>query len=189
MIGKIKGKLVEVDQNIGLIETAGGLSYLVYLTPFLLSSHPVGANVEIYTYLQVKEDDLVLFGFRDKKEIDFFKMLLTVPGVGPKTAFSVISFSDVDKLKAAVEENNPDFFYQIPGLGKKTALKIILELSQKLKTEFELKKMYLSDEDKLVVDALTSLGFNTNIVKKILPQLPKNLSIEEKIKKALKMIK
>jgi len=189
MIGKIKGKLVEVDKNVGLIETVSGISYLAYLTPFLLSHYPIGATLEIYTYLQVKEDGLVLFGFNDKKEIDFFKMLLAVSGVGPKTAFSIICFSDVNKLKTAIKENNPDFFYQIPGLGKKTALKIILELSQKLKSEFELKKMYLSDEDKLVVDALTSLGFNTNIVKKILPQLPKNLSVEEKIKKALKMIK
>jgi Holliday junction DNA helicase RuvA len=189
MIGKLKGKLIEVENNIGLIETAGGLAYQVYLPPHLLSTLPLSSSVEIYTYLQVREDALILFGFETKKQSDFFKMLLTVPGVGPKTAFSIVSFSKIDELTVAIKENNADFFTRIPGLGKKTAMKIILELSQKLKSAFELQKMYLSEEDKTVVDALVSLGFKTHQAKTALSSLPKNLSVEEKIKKALMMIK
>ena len=188
MIGKIKGRLVEIDNNIGLIETGCGIYYQVYLPPSLISFQLPRA-IEIYTFLQVKEDAFILFGFANKKELDFFKILLTVPNVGPKTSFAIISYSKIDELIEAVKKNNIDFFTQIPGLGKKTAMKIILEVSQKLRSEFHLEKMYLTDEDKIVIDALVSLGFRSNEAKKVIPKLPKNLSLEEKIKEALKMIK
>ncbi len=189
MIGKIKGTLIELDNNAGLIETLGGISYHVYLPSFLISTIEPPTPIEVYTYLQVREDTLTLFGFPTKKHLDLFKMLLTVPNVGPKTAFSIISFCQIDQLINAIKENNNYFFTQIPGLGKKTGMKIILELAPKLKSEFELEKMHLSEEDKTVIEALVSLGVKTNEAKKALSQLPKNLSLEEKIKKALKMVK
>lgn len=189
MIGKIKGRLVQMDGNIGLIETSSGVFYRVYLTPTLISTYHLNQQLEIFTYLQVKEDALVLFGFESKKEYDLFKMLLTVPGVGPKTAYGIISFSRQQDLFDAVKQNNVDYFLRIPGLGKKTAMKIILELSQKFESEFKLEKMYLSEEDKTVIDALVSLGFKSLEAKKILTKLPKNLPLEEKIKQALKTIK
>lgn len=185
MIGKIKGKLVEIDNNIGLIETASGISYQVYLTPSIISNNKPGASVDIYTYLQVREDVFVLYGFESKEQTRLFNQLLTVPGIGPKTAYSIICFRKPNELLTAVKENNIDYFNQIPGLGKKTAMKIILELSQKLKQDFTLEKMYLSEDDKLVIDALVSLGFKINEAKKILQKIPKNLSVEDKIKKAL----
>jgi len=194
MIGKLKGKLVEVDKNIGLIETSGGVFYQVFLPPSLLSTFhlpPLSStihhlpSIEIYTYLQVRDDALILFGFQTKKELDFFKMLLTVPSVGPKTAFSVISYIPLDLLVKSVQSNDINAFSKIPGLGKKTAMKIILELSIKLKSEFDMTKMVLSEEDKTVVDALISLGYKSYDAKKMLSKLPKNLTVEEKIKKAL----
>lgn len=187
MIGKIKGKLVEVDGNLGLIETSGGVFYQVFLTPSILRRYKNRSEVEIFTYLQVREDALVLFGFEIKQEYVFFKLLLGVSGVGPKTAFSVISFSKIDELIKAVKDNNADFFSRIPGLGKKTTMKIILELSQKLESEFRLEKMYLSEEDKTVIDALVSLGFKSNQAKKILSELDTKLTLEEKIKQGLKL--
>ena len=144
-------------------------------------------EIEVFTYLQVRDDALILFGFNSKQEYYFFKLLLAVPGVGPKTAFSVISFSKINDLTQAVKENNSDYFSKVPGLGKKTAMKIILELSHKLSSEFQLEKMYLSEEDKVVIDALVSLGFKSNEAKKILSKLDKNLSLEEKIKEGLKL--
>ncbi|OGK23339.1 Holliday junction DNA helicase RuvA [Candidatus Roizmanbacteria bacterium RIFCSPHIGHO2_02_FULL_38_11] len=187
MIGKLKGKLVEVEGNLGLIETSGGVFYQLYLTPSIIKQHKEKSEIEVYTYLQVREDALVLFGFESKKEYDFFKLLLAVSGVGPKTAFSVISFSKIDDLIKAIKENNSDYFIKIPGLGKKTAMKIILELSQKFESEFKLEKMYLSEEDKIVVDALISLGFKSIQAKKLLSQLAKNLSLEDKIKEGIKL--
>lgn len=188
MIGKIKGRLVEIDNNIGLVETGCGIFYQVYLPPSLIT-FKLPCPIEVYTHLQVKEDAFILFGFASKKELNFFKMLLTVPNVGPKTAFAIVSYSKIDQLISAIKKNDIDFFTQIPGLGKKTAMKIILEISQKLESEFQLEKMYLTDEDKMVIDALVSLGFKSSEVKKIIPKLSKDLSLEEKIKEALKMIK
>jgi len=185
MIGKLKGKLVEIDGNSGLIETTGGVYYQVYLTPSLINKHL--NDIIIYTYLQVREDALVLFGFEKKDEYDFFKLLLTVSGVGPKTAFSVISYSSSTDLFSAVRSNQVDYFTKIPGLGKKTAMKIILELSTKLKSEFDMKSMILSEDDKTVVEALVSLGYKSNEAKKIISKLNKKLTVEQKIQQALKL--
>ena len=189
MIGKIKGKLIEIENNIGLVETTSGLSYNVYLTPQLISKFPTNSPIDIYTYLQVRDDALILFGFESKDQYKLFQQLLSVPGVGPKTAYSVVSFTKADEMVKAVKNNDIDYFTQVPGLGKKTSMKIILEFSQKFKQEFSLEKMYLSEEDKLVVDALVSLGFKNSQAKSVLQKIPKNLSVEERIKKGLPMVK
>lgn len=185
MIGKIKGKLTEVSGNVGLIETASGVSYEIYLSPQIISENKFPTTIEVYTYLQVREDAMVLFGFQTKKEFEFFKLLLTVSGVGPKTAFSVISHIPLEALVSGVKNNDVEVLTRVPGLGRKTAMKIILELSTKLKSEFDMKNMILSEEDKTVIDALTSLGYKTNEARKIILKLPKNLSVEAKIKEAL----
>lgn len=189
MIGKLKGILSELDGNTALIETKGGVFYKTYVTPNILSRFKINAAVEFYTYLQVREDALILFAFEERDEQSLFDLLLSVSGVGPKTAYLVISYAKVNELIEAVKENNIDFFSEIRGLGKKTAMKIILELSQKLKQEFELRKMYLSEEDKTVVDALVSLGFKSHDASSVVSKLSKKLSVEEKIKEALKTIK
>ncbi len=188
MIGKIKGKLTELDGNTGLIETSSGLSYEVFLTANALSKNKINSVLEIYTYLQIREDAHVLFGFETKNEHKLFKMLLSVPGVGPRTAFSVVSFSKEEELLLAVRENDISYFERVPGLGKKTAMKILLELSHKLNSEFELKKMYLSEKDKTVIDALVSLGFKTHEARKIFSKIPTNLTLEEKIRASLRLI-
>ncbi len=185
MIGKLKGKLVEVDRNIGLIETSGGVFYQVFLPNSLITSHQLPSDIELYTYLQVRDDALVLFGFETKQQHDFFLLLLTVSGVGPKTAFTVISSLKVDEIIRAVTSNEVDSL-KVPGLGRKTAMKIILELSSKLKTDFDMKNMVMSDDDQTVVSALVSLGYKSYEAKKLVSKLSKNLTVEEKIKEALK---
>ena len=189
MIGKIKGIIHEIEGNIGLIETSGGIYYEVYLTPKILNKYTKGKKIEVYTYLQVREDAHTLFGFENRKEYSIFKMLFSVSGVGPKIAYSIISFSTPDDLTDAVKNNNVDYFTNVPGLGKKTSMKIILELSQKIETDFTLERMYLSDDDKTVLEALVSLGYKSYEAKQLLLKLPKKLSIEEKIKQALKIKK
>ncbi len=189
MIGKLKGKLSELSGNVGLIETSGGVFYQVFLPISLTAPTSLNSPIELYTYLQVRDDALILFGFQTKKQHDFFKLLLTVSGVGPKTAFSVISFIKLDQLVQYVQSNDVNAFTQVPGLGRKTAMKIILELSSKLKSDFDISKMILSDEDKTVIGALVSLGYKSYDAKKLLSKLPKNLTVEEKIKEALKIKK
>lgn len=188
MIGKLKGKLVEVDKNIGLIETSGGVFYEVFLSPSLITNHQQPITIEIYTYLQVRDDALILFGFETKQQHDFFILLLTVSGVGPKTAFTVISALKIEEIIRAVTTNEVDAL-KVPGLGRKTAMKIILELSSKLKSGFDMSKMILSDDDQTAVSALISLGYKSFDAKKIISKLAKKLTVEEKIKEALKQTK
>lgn len=188
MIGKIKGKLVETDGNIGLIETSGGVFYNVYLTPSILKTFSVGKNIEVYTYLQVRDDNLTLYGFENKSKYQLFQMLLAVDGVGPKSGFNIVSFTDSDNIFDAVRGNNVNFFSAIPGVGKKTSQKILLELSSKIGREFDISAMSLSADDITVVDALVSLGFKRSDCHAILAKLDKKLSVEGKIMKAMKLM-
>lgn len=187
MIGKIKGHLIDLQESTGLIETTSGISYEVFLPAQLLNNTHIGDDLEIFTYLQVRDDAFVLFGFQSKDQQLFFKLLLTVSGVGPKTAFNVISHTIVDELLTAVRENNVEYFTKIPGLGKKTSMKIILELSQKIKSEFKFENTAISDEDHTVIEALVALGYKISDARSIFTKLPKNLSVEEKIQHALRL--
>lgn len=187
MIGKLKGNLAEIEGNIGLVETVSGVFYNVYLPPLLLTPKLIGQPLEIYTYHHIREDIQILFGFQTRKDYQIFTLLLTVSGVGPKTAYSVISYSSVDELIQAITHNEVAFFKGIPGLGTKTAMKIILELSQKFKSDFKMEKMYLSDDDKTVVDALISLGFKSQEAKDILQKVPKDFTVEKRITEAIRL--
>ncbi len=189
MIGKIKGTLTEIEQNIALIETKSGLYYQVHLTPQLLNKYKQNQTVEIYTYLQIKENEWTLYGFQNKNQRNFYKLLQNVSGVGPKLAYTIISYSTIKELTQAIKQNNTNYFTNIPGLGKKTSMKIILELSQRLNQQIKLTNLYLSDEDKTIVEALISLGFKTHQAKETLSKIPKNLTLEQKITHALKTIK
>ena len=187
MIAKIKGKLIDIEGNKGFIETASGLTYEVFLVPSIIKNNIIGKNVEVFTQLIVREDSQTLYGFVDKSEINIYKMLLSISGIGPKVAFSVISFSNPESLLTAVKNNDVDFFTRVPGLGKKTALKIVIELSGKLESGFSIEKIYMSEDDKLVLDALVSLGFKADEARKIMTNIPKNIPVEEKIKKGLEL--
>lgn len=188
MIGKIKGMVSEIEGNVGLIETASGVYYQVYLTSSLMRSARLDQSIEMYTYLQVREDALILFGFETKQEYELYKMLISVSGVGPKTAHGLISFSNADDLVTAIKENNVDYVSRIPGLGKKTAMKIILELSDKLKSGFKLDMMTVSDDDRTVVEALLALGFGSQEARLALSKVSKDLSMENKIKESIKLL-
>ena len=188
MIGKITGTLAEIDGNIGLIDTVSGLSYNVYLPSSVLAPQGIGKPISLYTYHQVREDAQILFGFETKDAYKLYLMLLTVPGVGPKTAFSIISVSAVPELVDAIKKNNVSFLTAIPGLGQKTAMKILLELSQKLHSQFSLTAMNVSEEDKSILDALQSLGFKVAEAKQVLQKLPQEATIEEKIREAIRLL-
>jgi Holliday junction DNA helicase RuvA len=188
MIGKIKGILTDIEGNIGLIETPSGVFYEVFLTSTVLSAHLPPAPIEIRTYLHVREDIMQLYGFSSSAEYKIFKMLLDVPGVGPKSAFTVISYSKTDELISAIKRNDEKYFTRIPGLGKKTALKIILELANKFDAEFTFKETIVSEVDKTVMDALSSLGFRTADIQKAFDEIPRDLGVEEKIREGIKLL-
>lgn len=186
MIGALKGTLSGIDGNIGLIETAGGVVYETYVTAGFLTHNRIGSSVILRTYLQVRDDALVLFGFETKEEHRMFKLLLSVSGVGPKTAFMIVSHTSTTDLIEAVSKSDISYFTKIPGLGKKTGMKIILELSQKIKSEVRLEKFNLNEEDTTVIQALVALGYPSSDAHKIFDKIPQDLSVEDKIKFALR---
>lgn len=188
MIGKIKGTLTEIEGNIGLIETASGVFYNVFLPSSVLTSKFPPVEIEIITYLHVREDALILFGFNSKQEHRLFHLLLDVPGVGAKSAFTIISHTKAVELISAVKQQDIKYFTNIKGLGKKTAMKIMLELSQKFDAEFKLDQPEETEEDKMVVDALSSLGFKVIDARKALEEVPTDLEVEERVKKAIQIL-
>lgn len=184
MIGKIKGILTEVEGVEGLVETAGGVSYRVYLTPSMLALLPP-AEVEIYTYLQIREDQHVLYGFDSKEQHKMFHMLLSVDGVGPKTAHGVISRMATSSIINAVHHKDVQSFTDVPGLGKKTAQKILLELSSKLKTDLDVASLIETPVNTDALDALVALGYKITEAREMLKSIDPQLSVEKQITAAL----
>lgn len=186
MIGKIYGEIEGYYQGQGYVKTSGGISYLCYLVPSLQGR--IGQKVAIYTYLAVREDSLTLYGFEHEAEHQLFTKIIAIDGVGPKLAFGIISFATVEAIIFSVKEQDVDFFVSIPGVGRKTAQRILLELSSKLGTDYDFGRTALSQEDQTVIAALETLGFRRKESEPVLVKLEKKLSLEEKIRASIKQL-
>ncbi len=133
VIAYIKGVFTEAEANAVVIETAGGVAYEIFVMPADLEKLPGrGEELKLYTYLQVKEDGVALFGFLSKTDLTVFKLLLTVSGIGPKSGLGILSSVGVPDLKLAVLTEDADRIAAAPGIGKKTAGRLIIELKDKL---------------------------------------------------------
>lgn len=187
MIGKIKGTLTEFFSQEGLIETSGGVFYRIFL-PVSFRSLTLPAPVEVYTYLHVREDALILYGFESRQKLELFSLFHSVQGVGPKTAFTMTSFVHGEEMRQAIQANDVSYFTRIPGLGKKTAVKMIVELSSKLKQEVSLGALHMSEDDESVLSGLTSLGFSSTEVRKIMPKIDAKATLEERITQGIRLL-
>lgn len=188
MIGKLKGLLTEVHGDEAFIETQGGVTYRVQFSAKLLEKVGlVGQEVSLYTYLDVKEDSLVLFGFDSYESFNVYSLVLSVDGVGPKTAYTIVSAYESAQIKDAIGRNDVLFFQEIKGIGKKTAQRIIVDLASKIGAEADLESMYVT-EDKDAVDALISLGFKKQDVLRVLQKIDPKLVMQEKLTVALQIL-
>ena len=193
MIGYIVGKVTEVGENALIIE-ANGIGYELTVSSFCLSEiEKIDGEIKIYTHLNVREDGVTLFGFYSKVERNMFLRLISVSGVGPKMAISILSGISVGNLAAGVAAADTKSLNAVKGVGKKTAERIILELKDKISAEFESelpKSIIMSDviyEDDDAVEALISLGYKKSEAVVAVSKLKKeNLSTEEIILRALK---
>ena len=131
MIGYLKGKILSLSQDIALIET-GGVGYEVLCSASVMSDLMGKDEGEIYTYLQVREDGISLFGFSSPAEKNMFLKLVSVSGVGPKMGIAVLSGMDINSLAVAIASSDVKKLSTVKGLGKKTAERIILELREKV---------------------------------------------------------
>lgn len=192
----IKGKYVGINKDYIIVEN-NGIGYKIFTSGATMSSIPK-AGEEIMLYLEqiVREDFLGLYGFDSKEELELFKLLLTVNGVGPKAALSLLSISRVNNLKYAILIGDEKHICRGVGVGKKTAARIILELKDKLKSDELLDDSQNPDNssnENIVVlsealSALLALGYSEKEAESVLKNVDKNESIENIIKASLKLL-
>jgi Holliday junction DNA helicase RuvA len=187
MIARLRGHPAARTTD-GLVLDVNGVGYLVAATPSVLRRAGAGSEVTVETYLHVREDALQLYGFADAEERELFVHLLTVSGVGPKVALAVVSGSPPGELRKAIALGDHARFQAIPGIGKKTAERIVLELREKLGTVSDSGLAVVSDApDHLVArDALVELGYTVVDAERALAEVDPDLPPEERVKLALR---
>ena len=187
MIARLRGRPAARTTD-GLVLDVNGVGYLVAATPSVLRRAGAGSEVTVETYLHVREDALQLYGFADAEERELFVHLLTVSGVGPKVALAVVSGSPPGELRKAIALGYHARFQAIPGIGKKTAERIVLELREKLGTVSDSGLAVVSDApDHLVArDALVELGYTVVDAERALAEVDPDLPPEERVKLALR---
>lgn len=199
MIAYLKGKVLTLTEDSAIIEV-GGIGYEAYCSSGAFRKMSVGEVVEVYTYLQVKEDGISLFAFGNPKEKELFLKIISVSGVGPKMGITILSGLSVDEFTEAVATADVKRLSAVKGLGKKTAEKIVLELHGKISAQevleagadpmqkaFETASVKLSADEEEAVSALIGLGFtkteSVQAVKRAKEQGAK--TVEEMIRKSL----
>ena len=200
MISYIRGTLAEKNEDSAVVEAHGGGYQIFVPVPVLSELPPLGESVKIYTYFSVREDGMSLFGFLSRQDLAMFKQLIGVNGIGPKSALGILSALRPDVLRMAVASGDAKTISRAPGVGPKTAQRIILDLKDKIKAEDvlfagadleESPKTDLSgmaEAGKEAVEALTALGYSASeaqtAVKKV--AITEGMTSEDVLKGALK---
>lgn len=194
MIGSIKGKIILKTDKFLIVET-NGVGYKISVSPDALSkSQKIDTEVFFYIHTHVREDAFDLYGFLEYKELEFFEMLISVSGIGPKSALAILGITTIETLKKAIATGDTSYLTKISGIGKKTAGKIVIELRDKMGEENE--GMSLKSElDAL--EALKSLGYSQNEAREALKKVSLGHSptgeapetdINTRIREALKIL-
>ena len=189
MIGFLRGK-IELLQRPFVIIDVNGVGYKVLVPDSVYSKLTKNENIRVFTYTHVREDALDLFGFLEAEDLGLFESLLTVSGIGPKTALNIFSFGERKDIIEAIIKGDVAFFTSVPRLGTKNAQKIIIELKNKMGSTADLD---LSGKDLLenaeVVQALKNFGFSVGEAQKAVREVKKEgISTEERIRLALKAL-
>jgi len=186
MIARLRGKPVASTPE-GLVLDVGGVGYLVAATPSAVRKAEGLEEVTVETYLHVREDVLQLYGFAERAERELFVQLLSVNGVGPKVALAIVSGSPADELRRAIVREDAARFQAIPGIGKKTAERIVLELKEKLAAT-PIAPVAGADLDDHVVarNALVELGYSLLDAERALAETDADAAPEERVRQALR---
>jgi len=188
VIASVKGAVLSADAERAVIAVGGlGLELLAAGPTLSALSRQVGEEVQLHTYLHVREDGLILYGFAEQEERALFETLITISGVGPRIALALLSTLTVEHIHNAVAREEPDVLTRVPGIGKKLAQKLIFELKDKLVLEPSLGVAALSDIDTDVIATLTALGYSVVEAQTALQAIPRDApaDIEERVRLAL----
>ena len=187
MIATLRGEITQIEDNAIVVET-GGVGLRVFVPAPSRARMQVGEATMLYTHLVVREDAWTLYGFETQADRDLYVLLLGVDGVGPRTALAVLSGSSLHALQRAVFGDDPDLIGRVPGVGKKTAQKIVLHLKDRLKPTDALQAVAaMSDADSEVLAALTALGYSVVEAQTAIQAIPKDApqDVEERLRLAL----
>ena len=200
MLAYIKGSL-EIKNNNYIVIDVGGLGYKVNMSKKALENvGNIGDKIKVYTYYRVREDDISIFGFNTNEELRMFELLLSVSGVGAKVALTILSNIEIAEFALAVITDDVNKIVKIPGIGKKSAQRIILELKDKLKAQElaeteeqgetkEARQEENNEAQEEAIAALQILGYSKKDIEKAFAKLAnKNVSVEELIKKGLTIL-
>jgi Holliday junction DNA helicase RuvA len=185
VIARLRGQPVANTPD-GLILDVGGVGYLVHATPAAVRKGDAGDEITVDTYLHVREDAMQLYGFADREERELFVQLLSVSGVGPKVALAIVSGSPVAELRRAIVREDSARFQAIPGVGKKTAERIVLDLKDKLGDPAFAPAAESGDSHVVARDALVELGWSLIDAERALAEVDGDLPPEERVRVALK---
>ncbi len=188
MIAYIKGTIIHKNDKFIILEN-GDIGYQIFSTEVVLNSAKEGEIIELFIHQQVKEDTLDLYGFSNMDELDFFKHLLSISGVGPRSALAVLSIAKIEDIKQAIYQGDPTLLKKVSGIGQKTAERIVVELKNKVSALTSATgEMFKGVSDELI-DALEALGYKPNIIRQAISQLPEDVKdLQEKVKATLKII-
>lgn len=184
MISFLEGKIELVREGWAIINV-GGVGYKVNVGPNLATHLYAGEDTAVYTYTQVREDILALYGFASLEELDFFEMLISVSGIGPKAAMGILAAASIDKIRASIVNQDPTLLSSVSGVGKKTAEKVVIELKNKVGATGNLFDNVGGKSDD-VYEALLGLGFKPQEAREAIANLPADCGkTEEKLKYCL----
>lgn len=187
MIATLRGEITQIEEN-SLIVEVGGIGLRILVPAPLRVRVQVSENVFLYTYLVVRQDALSLYGFETQADRELFTMLLGVDGVGPRLALSVLSTLDIDTVHRAVFNEEHELLNSVPGVGKKTAQKIVLYLHDRFKPVEALTHLAaMSDTDSEVLSALITLGYSVVEAQSAIQTIPKDApdEVEERLRLSL----
>jgi holliday junction DNA helicase RuvA len=187
VIARLRGKPVALDAG-GLVLDVGGVGYRLHATPSALQKADGADETVLETHLHVREDALQLYGFADTGERELFEQLLAVSGVGPKVALAIVSGYSPAELRRAIVREDPELFQTIPGIGKKTAQRVVLELKERIAPLAAVEGPHLGAGDGHIVarDALVELGYSVAEAEKRLAETDPDLPPAERVRQALR---
>jgi len=188
MIASLQGAVESLGSDWAIVNV-GGVGFRVYMPTSVLSTlGAVGESVKLHTHLHVKEDDVSLYGFNSANELQLFETLIGVSGLGPRLALAMLSTMSVEQLTMAIATGSTDLLISVPGIGKKMAERLVLELKDKIGAGLiAIPAAQIAEEHAEVLAALTSLGYSVSEASQAVATLPRdsNLTLEEQVKLAL----
>lgn len=189
MIYSISGTLTLKETNFAVVET-GGLGLKLFASKQTITALPaIDVMVKFFCHLHVREDALDLFGFTSAEELTFFEMLISVSGVGPKSALAILDTAPLDELSAAIKEGRPDLLTRAAGIGRKTAERVIIELRTKVQSSKSGAVVEKMQTDSDLVEALTSLGYHRDQARVVLAKVDeKVVGTEDRLRAALALL-